>query len=72
MGTHAQPVNTPSRMDQLMTVGDAAEFFSVSRRQIYLLVERDELPAVRVGTRIRFIPEEVRGYLERHREGPGP
>jgi excisionase family DNA binding protein len=58
-------------MDPLMTVGAAAEFLSVSRRQVYLLVERGELPTVRVGTRIRFIPNELRDYLKRHREGPG-
>lgn|SRR5512133_301228 len=54
MSMHAQPVNTSTRMDPLMTVGAAAEF--LSRRQVYLLVERGELPTVRVGTRIRFIP----------------
>jgi excisionase family DNA binding protein len=52
-----------------MTVADAAGFLAVSRRQVYLLVERGELPIVRVGTRIRFVPEEVWSYLERHREG---
>jgi excisionase family DNA binding protein len=54
-----------------MRVAAAAAYLAVSRRQIYLLVERGELPAVRVGTRVRFIPAELRDYLERHREtGP--
>jgi excisionase family DNA binding protein len=52
-----------------MRVVDAADYLAVSRRQIYLLVERGELPAVRVGSRVRFIPAELRAYLERHREG---
>jgi excisionase family DNA binding protein len=52
-----------------MTVADAADFLAVSRRQVYLLVERGDLPTVRVGTRIRFVPEEIWAYLERHREG---
>jgi excisionase family DNA binding protein len=52
-----------------MTVADVASFAAVSRRQVYLLVERGELPTVRVGTRIRFVPEEVWAYLERDREG---
>jgi excisionase family DNA binding protein len=53
-----------------MTVADVARFLAVSQRQVYLLLERDELPSVRVGTRLRFVPEEIRAYLERHREGP--
>jgi excisionase family DNA binding protein len=52
----------------LMTVDDAARFLSVSRRQLYYLLEREGLPAVRVGTRLRFSPSELEQYLERHRE----
>jgi excisionase family DNA binding protein len=50
-----------------MTVADAAGYLAVSRRQVYLLIERGELPHVRVGERVRFIPAEVRRYLERNR-----
>jgi excisionase family DNA binding protein len=52
-----------------MTVADVASFLAVSRRQVYLLVEQRQLPIVRVGTRIRFVPEEIWAYLEHHREG---
>jgi excisionase family DNA binding protein len=58
-------------MEPLLTVEEAASFLNVSRRQVYLLVERGQLPTVRVGQRIRFIPEELRTYVERHREA-GP
>jgi excisionase family DNA binding protein len=69
MTRHAQPVDSPSqRMDRLLTVADAAEFLAISRRQVYVLLERGELPAVRVGTRLRLIPADLRSYLERHRE----
>lgn len=51
-----------------MTVADAATYLAVSRRQVYLLVKRGHLPCVRVGERIRFIPAELRAYLERNRE----
>ncbi len=52
-----------------MRVADAASYLAVSRRQVYLLIERGELPAVRVGSRVRFIPDELRDYLEQHRDG---
>ena len=38
----------------LMTVSEAATFLNVSRRQLYYLLEREGLPAVRVGARLRF------------------
>jgi excisionase family DNA binding protein len=72
MSTHMQPVDSPSeRTERLLTVADAAEFLAISRRQVYVLLERGELPAVRVGTRLRLIPADVRAYLEGHREA-GP
>jgi excisionase family DNA binding protein len=54
-----------------MTVSEAARFLNVSRRQLYYLLEREGLPAVRVGARLRFSPSELEDFLERHREtGP--
>jgi excisionase family DNA binding protein len=72
MTRHTQPVDSSSeRTERLLTVADAAEFLVISRRQVYLLLERGELPAVRVGTRLRLIPADLRAYLEQHREtGP--
>jgi excisionase family DNA binding protein len=72
MTHHAQPVDSQSqRTERLLTVADAAEFLAISRRQVYVLLERGELPAVRVGMRLRLIPADLRSYLERHREA-GP
>jgi excisionase family DNA binding protein len=72
MSIHMQPVDSPSgRTERLLTVADVAEFLAISRRQVYVLLERGELPAVRVGTRLRLIPADLRAYLEQHREtGP--
>jgi excisionase family DNA binding protein len=55
-----------------LDVTAASLFLGISRRQVHRLLERNELPAVRVGKRIRFIPEELCAYLERHREGQSP
>jgi excisionase family DNA binding protein len=54
-------------MEPLLSIAQAAGFLGVSRWQIYRLIERGELPAVRVGGRLRFVPEELREYLERNR-----
>ena len=74
MSSHTQSVDSsPERTEpeRLLTVGDAADFLAISRRQVYVLLERGELPAVRVGTRLRLIPADLRAYLEEHREA-GP
>jgi excisionase family DNA binding protein len=51
-----------------MTVAEAARFLNVSRRQLYYLLEREGLPAVRVGARLRFSPNDLEEFLESHRE----
>jgi excisionase family DNA binding protein len=74
MSTHTKSVSSPTPRipEPLLTVADAARYLTVSRRQIYLLVERGDLPYVRVGERIRFIPAELRGYLKRNHEERSP
>jgi excisionase family DNA binding protein len=52
----------------LLTVDAAAAQLVVSRRTIYRLVASGDLPAVRVGERLRFRPDELDRYLERDRE----
>jgi len=55
----------------LLTVTEAAKFLNVSRRQVYYLLEREGLPAVRVGARLRFSFTELEEFLEHHREPQG-
>lgn len=58
MSIHAQSAYPP-----LMTVDQAAEYLQISRRQVYNLVARGELPIVRVGQRVRFEPDALRSAL---------
>ena len=55
-------------MEPLLTINATAAFLGISRRQVYTLLERGELPHIRVGERTRFMPADLRDYLERHRE----
>lgn len=50
-----------------MTVDETAAYLSVSRREVYRLRDSGELPAVRVGARIRIDPTELRASLEARR-----
>ena len=42
---------------------EVARFLRLSRATIYRLVERGELPALRIGNSIRFHPEELNDRL---------
>ena len=51
-----------------MTLNETAKLLGVSRDFVYRLIGRGELPAHRVGERLRFRPEDLDAYLERNRE----
>jgi excisionase family DNA binding protein len=72
MSSHTPIRSQPERtLEPLLTIDAAAAFLSISRRQVYTLLERRELPCVRVGERTRFLPQDLRAYLESRRE-PAP
>jgi excisionase family DNA binding protein len=50
--------------EPLLRVNDVAVLLSIGRRTVYTLVGSGELPAVRVGARMRFRQEDVDRYLE--------
>jgi excisionase family DNA binding protein len=54
--------------EQLWTVADVCAFLRVGRNAVYTMAARRELASIRVGTRVRFVPEDVRDWLERQRQ----
>jgi excisionase family DNA binding protein len=58
----------PTTLEPLLTIGDVSQALNVSRATVYRLMESGELEPVRILSRTRFEPTEVRGYIERHRE----
>jgi excisionase family DNA binding protein len=54
----------------LLSVNDLAQQLKVSRAAIYRMVRRGELRPFRVGTRLRFDPDEIDELLERSRGAP--
>ena len=45
-------------------VADVCTFLRVGRNAVYTMAARRELPSIRVGNRVRFVPEDVRTWLE--------
>ena len=48
----------------LLSVPETARLLNVSVRTLYALVARDEIPHVRVGGQIRFVPGAVERWLQ--------
>ncbi len=53
---------TPSA--RIMDAQDVARWLRVSKRQVYRLVAHG-LPHVRLGTRLRFVEEDIRDWMRR-------
>jgi excisionase family DNA binding protein len=56
-------MNTAEQLrNRLWDAREAAGFLKVSRSWIYARVERDEMPYIRVGGLIRFVPSQLRDW----------
>lgn len=51
----------------LWNARDVGAFLRIGRNAVYEMAARGELPSIRVGSRVRFVPADVRCWLERQR-----
>lgn len=52
---------------QIITAPRLAELLSISRQQVYRLVERNLIPHYRIGRSVRFDAAEIREWLHSKR-----
>ena len=58
-------------MESLWTWREVAEFLRIGRNAVYEMAANGDLPSLRVGgSRVRFIPAEIRAWVDRQR-APG-
>jgi len=55
-----------NRAESLWSVIEVALFLNASRDAIYKLVERKQIPHIRLGRKIVFDPVRIRKWLEAH------
>jgi len=67
MKTHRVPQVVRPGSGRLLSIDDVAGLLNVSRKTVYRLTSSGELPASRVGERLRFRPREIDEYLDRRR-----
>lgn len=58
------PETTTAAAPLLIRVEDAATMLAVSPAHIYKLAKRGALPSVRVGTALRFKPQDIHDYID--------
>ena len=62
--THEQPL--------AVSMKQAAALLGISTRKLWTLSNTGEIPAVRFGRCVRFRPEDLEAFIERHRsDRPG-
>jgi excisionase family DNA binding protein len=49
--------------ENTMKPEEVAEYFSVSRRTIYRLIEKRQIPFCKIRGRIRFRPEDIEAFM---------
>ncbi|WP_201375377.1 helix-turn-helix domain-containing protein [Ktedonobacter robiniae] len=50
-------------LEKLLDIHGVMEYLSVSRQTVYMLIDQEGLPVVRVGAQLRFIPSSVQRWL---------
>jgi excisionase family DNA binding protein len=61
--TPMDPNKPPMAVEPLWDVKATARYLNTSPSWTYKAVERGDLPAVRLGSMLRFRPEDVRDYV---------
>ena len=57
-------------MDKLITIGELAELFQISRSTAYRLKKEQSWPHIRFGTEIRFSPENIEAIKALNAQAP--
>jgi excisionase family DNA binding protein len=51
--------------ERLWTVVEAGEFLGLGKTAVYALVSRREIPFIRISTKLRFLPEQMRAWAKK-------
>ena len=57
-------------MEAIMTIPEVARYLKISKSKIYYLVQRREIPHVKIGRNVRIKESELTKWLDRHQYSP--
>jgi excisionase family DNA binding protein len=52
--------------DRILTIPEVAIYLKISKSKIYYLVQRKEIPHVRIGRNVRIKESDLTKWLEKH------
>ena len=58
--------------DEVMSIGELAEYLKISRSTLYKLVQEGRLPGQKLGKRWRFHKDAIDEWLKQHPENTRP
>ncbi len=53
-------------VDQILTIPEVARYLKISKSKIYYLVQRKEIPHVKIGRNVRIKESDLAKWLEKH------
>jgi excisionase family DNA binding protein len=58
-----------SKDERLLKAGDIARILNISKALAYRLIQRGEIPVIRISHAVRIKPSDLEDYVKRCREG---
>lgn len=52
---------------QLMRAGEVATLLNLDRKEVYRMLERGDIPRIKIGRSVRIAPADLDTYLEKQR-----
>ncbi len=54
-------------MDEIMTIPEVARYLKISKSKIYYLVQKKQIPHIRLGRNVRIKGTELLDWIEKNR-----
>lgn len=71
-GNHPVEALPGPQPEHLWDVGETAAFIRKSCRGVYKMVERRQIPYLKIGAAVRFDPAEIRAWVHQYAVPPDP
>jgi putative molybdopterin biosynthesis protein len=55
--------------ERLLTAGEIAKILNISRAKVYRLIQRGQIPSIRIHRLVRVMPADLREYAKRAHTG---
>lgn len=65
------PTSDPQPLRRLLSITEIADALGVEVRHVRRLVHERRIPFIKWGHLLRFDPEEIRSWIDHHRQHPG-